>query len=127
MKSRRWLAFALAVALPLTAGACSSCPPGWVEELPRSAGWTYAAGTCAPVFVDADASQLALTRAARQLAHSLGIDVEARLSVRQLDGAVFVEAIGDAGPTDALDALEVVEVVTCDGTVHALVRLPQDP
>ena len=110
----------------LTLGvACSSCPPAWVERVPESPGWLYASGSCAPVFVDADATAMALTRAARHLTDALGLDVEPRLSVRQLDGRLFVEAVTPDGPVDALDELELVELVECEGTVHALLRLPR--
>ena len=115
-----WLALACAAAL----GACSACPPGWLAELPRDAGWTYAAGSAGPVFVDADSRNLALSRAARALAAALGIDTEQRVSVVLSDGRLFVELVGREGPTDALDDLELVELVECDGDTHALVRLP---
>jgi len=120
----------LALALPLLLGAtgllaCSSCPPAWVEHLPQDPGWIYGAGTCGRVFVDVDATALALSRAARGIADALGLDVERRLSVRRLDGRLFVEAVGPQGPLADLDALQLVELVQCDETVHALLRLPR--
>jgi hypothetical protein len=118
----------MALILLLTcATGCSSCPPGWVDSLPSESGWRFASGHCGEVFVDADPTSLALSRAARRLADDLGLVLEERLSVRHLDGRLFVEAVGVQGLTDALDDLELVELVTCDGTVYALIRLPVDP
>jgi hypothetical protein len=78
------------------------------------------------VFVDADATSLALSRAARRLTDELGFTVERRLSVRHLDGRLFVEVADDEGLVDALEGLELVELVRCDGTVYALLRLPAE-
>ena len=58
------------------------------------------------------------------LAESLGLDVEAALSVRWLDDHLFIDAWLPDGPTDALDALELVQLVECDGRTWVLVRLP---
>jgi hypothetical protein len=118
-------ALLLCLGLALGLGACSSCPPDWAEQVPEKAGWIYAAGTCGEVFVDGDAQHLALARAARRLADALGLDFEHRLSVRHIDGHLFVEAIGPAGPSDALEQLELVELVSCGRRVHALLRLPR--
>ncbi len=114
-----------AVLLALVVGACTSCPPDWIEDPPRSDRWLYGAGTAGEVFVDADGKALALSRAARVIADALGLDVERRLSVRDVRGRLFVEAVGPDGPVDALDALELVEVVSCERRVHALLRLPR--
>ena len=105
-----------------TAG-CSACPPTWVHELPVADGWRYASGSAAAVFVDADARNLALTRAARVLADELGLDVEARLAVVFVDERLFVEAVGVDGPLHDLDDLELVDVVVCERRTWVLVRL----
>ncbi len=103
--------------------ACHSCPPAWSQSPPQEAGWLYAAGRSGEVFVDADARHLALTRAARELADQLGLDVERRLSVVASDGRLFVEALGPDGPRHELDALELVDEAECDGVRWVLVRL----
>ena len=114
---------ALSAALLFAAG-CQSCPPDWVSAPPQESGWRYAAGTCHEVFIDADRTALALSRAARVLADELGLVLEQRLSVRHLDGRLFVEAVGADGLVADLDDLELVDLVTCGEAVHALVRLP---
>ncbi len=106
--------------------ACTSCPPSWVAHTPSAPGWIYGAGQCAEVFVDADRTALALSRAARVLADDLGLALEQRLSVRYLDGQLFIEAVGEDGPVDALAGLELVHLTTCEETVYALLRLPSD-
>lgn len=117
--------WALGVVLALfSAAGCQTCPPSWVDAPPTEAGWLFASGRCDKVFVDADPTTLALGRAARRLADQLGLVLEARLSVRHLDGRLFVEAAGADGRVDALDELELVDLVNCDGTVYALLRLP---
>jgi hypothetical protein len=115
---------AVRLALLLFAAACGSCPPAWVASPPQATDALYASGTCGEVFVDADARNIALTRAARRLADRLGLDVEARLSVVFLDGRLFVEALTPAGPTAALDGLQLVDEAVCEGTTCVLVRLP---
>ncbi len=116
----------LAVLLALPAGAgCAGCPPSWLDAPPESGDWIYAGGACGEVFVDADARDVALTRAARALAERLGLDVSARLSVRHVDGRLWVEAVGAQGGHDGLDRLQLVDSATCDGVTHVLVRLPR--
>ena len=112
------------VAALLTA-ACTLCPPGWLEHSPTSPDWLYASGSSGKVFVEAKARDVALTRAARRIADALGLDVEERLSVVERDGRLFTEALGPDGPLDALDGLELVDEVECDGVTHVLVRLPR--
>ncbi len=119
-----WRAVAWALLAGLSLPACSSCPPSWAESVRAEPGFTYAAASCGEVFVDADATGLALTRAARRLADALGLDVEQRLAVRLSDERLFVEAVGPSGPLTALDDLELVDLRVCDGRTHALVRLP---
>lgn len=103
--------------------ACGSCPPGWVGHPPEESGWLYADGRCGKVFVEADARRLALIRAARVLADRLGLDVERRLSVTEIDGTIFVEALGPDGPLHQLDGLQLVDEAECEGTHYVLVRL----
>jgi hypothetical protein len=107
-------------------GGCTSCPPTWLDAPPSVPGWLFASGQCGEVFVDADATSLALSRAARRLADDLDLVVEQRLSVRQLDGRLFVEVADDEGLVHALEGLELVELVHCNGTVYALLRLPAE-
>lgn len=109
----------------LLVAACRACPPRWLERLPEQEGHLLATGSCGEVYVDAEARDVALTRAARRLADALGVDAEVRLSATWLDGRVWVELVGASGPSDALDALELVDVVRCDGATHVLVRLPR--
>jgi hypothetical protein len=109
----------------LALAGCAACPPAWVESPPVEPGFLHASGSAGDVFVDADATHLALTRAARVLADALGLDVESRLSVVRADERLFVEAVGADGPTDALDALELVDLVECEHRVWVLVRLPR--
>lgn len=120
-RSRLW---AWVVLLALPAG-CGSCPPAWADSLQVRDGDTLAAGSAGEVFVDADATSLALTRAARRLADHLALDVERRLSVLLIDGRLFVEAVGEGGVSDALDGLELVELRRCGSRTHALLRLPR--
>lgn len=117
-----WLLLAV---LAAGAGGCGSCPPAWALRPPEDPAWLYAAGRGGEVFVDADARRVALVRAARVLADRLGLDVEARLSVFESGGRLWVEAVGAAGEVHALDALELVDEARCDGDVHVLVRLPR--
>lgn len=119
-RARGPLLLALLVAL---LAACGSCPPTWVGHPPDETGWLYADGRCGKVFVDADARRLALTRAARVLADRLGLDVERRLSVTEIDGKIFVEALGPDGPLHQLDGLQLVDEAECDDTHYVLVRL----
>lgn len=106
------------------AGGCGACPPDWsLRPPPDGSGWLYASGRCGEVFVDAEARDVALTRAARVLADRLGLDVERRLSVVASDGRLFVEALGPDGPLTALDGLQLADEAVCDGVVHVLVRL----
>ena len=122
-----WAASTAGLALLLCVSTgCHGCPPTWYETLPSESGWLFAAGHCGEVFVDADSTTLALGRAARRLADELGLQVEQRLSVRQLDGRLFVEAADAGGLVDSLDSLELVDLVSCDGEVYALLRLPVD-
>ena len=120
---RRLPAALLLLAAGCTVG-CGSCPPGWsLSPPPDASGWLYAAGRCGEVFVEAEARDVALTRAARVLADRLGLDVERRLSVMASDGRLFVEALGPDGPLHALDGLELADEARCDGVLHVLVRL----
>jgi hypothetical protein len=118
------LAGLLLVVAACSAG-CHSCPPAWAGHPPQESGWLYADGRSGEVFVEADARQLALTRAARALAERLGLDVERRLSVVASNGRLFVEALGPDGPLHELDALELVDEAECDGVTWVLVRLAQ--
>lgn len=104
-------------------GGCHACPPAWAGHPPQKPGWLYADARAGDVFVDADARNLALTRAARVLADRLGLDVERRLSVVASDGQLFVEALGSDGPLHELDALELVDEAECSGVMWVLVRL----
>jgi hypothetical protein len=38
---------------------------------------------------------------------------------------LFVELIGASGPSGALDDMQLVDEVRCDGVVHVLVRVPR--
>ncbi len=105
--------------------ACLSGPPTWVAQPPESAAWWYASGACGEVSVDADARQVALTRAARRLAERLGLDVEERLSVVLADDRLWVEALGARGPVTELRALELVRQAERNGVTYVLVRLPR--
>jgi hypothetical protein len=105
--------------------ACATCPPGWVGAVPDDAGWLHATGSSGEVFVETDARNVALTRAARQLADALDLDVERRLSVVFADGRLFVEAVGPGGPVHDLDDLQLVDQAECGGTTWVLVRLPR--
>ena len=116
---------ALLGAILMSLAACAACPPGWVERPPQAADALYASGTCGDVFVEADARNIALTRAARRLADELGLNVEPRLSVIFADGRLFVEALTPAGPTSALDGLQLVAEAVCRRTTCVLVRLPR--
>jgi hypothetical protein len=118
---------ALVLAVLLAAGGCSACPPRWADALSVDDTHAWAAASCGEVFVEADDTRLALTRAARRLADHLGLDVERRLSVVLLDGSLYVEAVGSDGPVDGLDGLELVDQVTCSGRTHVRLRLPLDP
>ena len=109
----------------LTLG-CSVCPPRWVDELPVRSGWIHATGECGGVFVDADATRVALTRAVRTICDELGLDVENGLSVVWSDGRLFVEAVGPDGAMGDLDDLELVNRTECDGRTYVLVRLPRE-
>ncbi|MHC5210796.1 MAG: hypothetical protein ACYTG2_08775 [Planctomycetota bacterium] len=93
--------------------------------MPDREGYLLASGSCGEVYVEAEARDVALTRAARRLADVLDLDVEGRLSVVWIDDRLYVELIGASGPSDALDALELVDEVRCDGVTHVLVRLPR--
>jgi hypothetical protein len=115
--------FVLSLLLGAAAG-CTSCPPDWLDDPPESDSWWYASGSCGEVFVEADARDVALTRAARILADRLGLDVERFLGVAMRDDRLFVEALGPQGPVADLDALELVDEAHCDEVVHVLVRLP---
>ncbi len=121
----RWLVLLLGLVLCVSSVGCASCPPAWVDSPPESDDALYASGSCGEVFVDADARQIALTRAARRLADRLGLDVEPRMAVVYADGRLFVEAVTPGGPTDALDGLQLVEQVVCDHVTFVLVRLPR--
>jgi hypothetical protein len=123
---RRRLAGLAGLAAVALAG-CSACPPAWVERPPESRAALYASGRCGDVYVDADARNVALTRAARRLAELLGLDIEPRLTVVHADGRLFVEALTPAGPTHALDGLELVDEAVCDDVTFVLVRLPMRP
>jgi len=116
---RLWLLPALLVA------ACATCPPDWVGRVPDDAGWLHAIGESGEVFVEADARNLALTRAARRLADALELDVERRLSVVFAGGRLFVEALGPDGPVHQLDAIELVEQAECEGRTWVLLRIPR--
>ncbi|MGQ0553616.1 MAG: hypothetical protein ACT4PU_10395 [Planctomycetota bacterium] len=105
--------------------ACLSGPPAWVAQPPESAGWWYASGACGDVSVDADARQVALTRAARTLAERLGLDVEGRLSVVLADDRLWVEALGARGLVTELSELELVRQAERNGITYVLVRLPR--
>jgi len=104
--------------------ACHTCPPGWADGVGTEDGRAWAAASAGEVFVDADATRLALTRAARRLAEHLGLDVQTRLSVLLADEQLFVEAVGTAGPIDGLDGLELMALLQCDGRTYARVGLP---
>lgn len=108
-------------------GACRACPPDWLEHPPVSSEWLYASGSSGEVYVEAKARDVALTRAARRLADALGLDVETRLSVVELDDRLFTEAVGPSGPLRDFDELELVSRVECDGVTHVLVRLRRPP
>jgi len=116
-----------ALCTALLAAACTLCPPSWLERPPVSDEWIYAAGSSGEVFVEAEARELALTRAARRLADALGLDVEERLSVVERDGQLFTEAVGPDGLLDVFDGLELVDEAECGGVRHVLVRLPRRP
>jgi hypothetical protein len=105
--------------------ACQACPPPWLARLPEQEGYLLAHGSCGEVYVEADARDVALVRAARRLADALGLDAEERLSVTWHDGRLFVELIGASGPSGALDDMQLVDEVRCDGVVHVLVRVPR--
>jgi hypothetical protein len=105
--------------------ACATCPPGWAADVPEDNGWLHAAGSSGEVFVEADARNVALTRAARRIADVLDLDVERRLSVVFADGRLFVEAVGPDGPLHDLDELQLVDQAECGGTTWVLVRLPR--
>lgn len=107
----------------LLAAACAGCPPSWLEQPPDAPDWIYATGSSGEVFVEAEARDVALTRAARRIADELGLDVEERLSVISRDGRLFAEAVGPQGPLEVFDGLELVEQAECDGVMHVLVRL----
>jgi len=107
----------------LLAAACTACPPSWIGHPPVSPGWIYATGSSGEVFVEAEARDVALTRAARRIADELGLDVESRLSVVERDGKLFAEAVGPQGPIELFDGLELVDEADCDGVTHVLVRL----
>jgi len=123
--ARRLLMLALGVVVGASSVGCASCPPAWAQSPPEAADALYASGTCGKVFVDADARQIALTRAARRLADRLGLDVEPRLAVVFADGRLFVEAVTPEGPTDALEGLELADQAVCDDVTFVLVRLPR--
>ena len=124
--ARRGLARAgLALGLAASLVACGSCPPQWVAAPPQQRGWLHASGSAGDVFVDADPVGLALTRAARRLGDELGLDLERRLAVSLADGRLWVDAEGPQGPVEALDALQLVDLVRCDGQTYVLVRLPE--
>ncbi len=112
--------------------ACTSCPPAWAGTTPEAVEWTYGVGEAGEVFVDADAVNVALTRAARSISAALGLDVERRLSVVLVEGKLFVEAYGPEGRVSVLDDLELVELTECDDAraegrrVYVLLRLPAD-
>jgi len=110
-------------------GGCRACPPDWLEAPPEGTGALHAAATSGPVFVDARAEDVALTRAVRVLADARGLDVERHLTARLGDEGerVVVEALGPDGLHDDFEDLELVELRECDGRVHVLVRLPVAP
>ncbi len=129
-QARRFLvAVVLAAGLAFATG-CAACPPGWAATTPSDGAYLYGVGQSGEVFVEADAVNIALTRAARAIADGLGLDVETRLSVVRVEERLFVEAWTAEGPTDALDGLELMELVECsdplgDGRrVYVLLRLP---
>jgi hypothetical protein len=115
----------VAAALAGAGAGCTACPPAWAERPPEDGEALYATGACGEVFVEADARNIALTRAARRLADRLGLDVESRLSVVCADGHLFVEALLPTGPTRALDGLQLVDEAVCGTTTFVLVRLPR--
>lgn len=104
---------------------CTSCPPAWLERVPEQPGYLLASGSCGEVYIEAEARDIALTRAARRLADALALDAEGRLSVVWLDERLFVELVGASGRSEALDGLQLVDEARCDGVVHVLVRLPR--
>lgn len=117
----------LATLLLLAGSGCTSCPPTWAEgaaALQARDGRLWAAASAGQVFVDADATQLALTRAARRLADALGLDVEGRLSVVWLDERLFVEAFDSAGRPVDLTGLELAALVDCGGRTYARLSMP---
>ena len=121
-------ALLLAGALALSAG-CAACPPSWAATAPSDGAYHYGVGQSGEVFVEADALNIALTRAARSIADALGLDVETRLSVVLVEQELFVEAWTPRGPTDALDDLQLVDRAVCadpDGgeRIWVLLRLP---
>ena len=127
MAALRLIVVVTALCVALLAAACTGCPPSWLEHPPVSPDWIYASGSSGKVFVEAEARDVALTRAARRIADALGLDVEARLSVVERDGQLFSEAVGPAGPLDDFDGLELVNQVECEGVTHVLVRLRRPP
>jgi hypothetical protein len=96
-----------------------------LERVPQQDGYLLASGSCGEVYIEADAREVALIRAARRLADVLGLDAEGRLSVTSHDGRLFVELVGSSGPSDGLDQLQLVDEVRCDGITHVLVRIPR--
>jgi hypothetical protein len=124
MSARGVLGLPAVILLLLAVAGCGSCPPAWSQRPPPDeGGWLYAAGRCGEVYVEAEARDVALTRAARVLADRLGLDVERRLSVVASGGRLFVEAVGSGGPLTELDGLQLADEALCDGVVHVLVRL----
>lgn len=121
----------IAALAALASAACQGlgCPPAWIDDPPRADDALYAAGSAGPVFVDARAEDVALTRAVRVLADARGLDVERHLSARLGDERerVVVEALGPEGLLDDFAQLELVEQRACDDHVHVLVRLPHAP
>ena len=122
---RSWALAPLGFALAAALTGCRACPPDWLEHPPRQAGYLLATGSCGEVHVEAEARDVALTRAAFRIADALGVDAEGGLSAVWVDGRVFVELIGRDGPSETLAALELVDLARCDGVTHVLVRLPR--
>lgn len=113
----------LAALLGTALAACSSCPPGWIDAPPHEAGWVYGAAAAGKTYVDARATDLALTRAARVVAAGLELSLPGGLAVSLRGGRPWVEAFDEQGAVHALDDLELVDLVECDGRTYALVRL----
>lgn len=112
----------LLAALLLLGPGCAGCPRAWFDELPEQAGFVYAAASVGELGLTLSGEQVALSRAARALAETLGLEVSSS-SVVRLGDALIVEVAGPSGVHAELEALELVETARCDGRVHVLVRL----